>query len=676
MMGSGNDAKPAAALRDLQAAGQQYQAGKLSDAEALCRRVLTAHPHQPDALHILGLIAWRRGDHRQAIDTITRALKSSPPAPHLQNSLGVVLKDAGRLADAASAFELALRSKPEYPEALTNLGNVLRDLGQLAQAEAAHRRAIQIAPKYADAHANLAAVLQRQKRAEEAIAAAQTAVELRPGSADFHSNLGNALADADKLRPAIQAYRRAVEIAPGNAELRANLGLTLHRQGLYEDAVAELREAARLKPEDARICLSLGAALMEIDRPDEALEVCRRATELDPALPEAHNNFGRTLRAAGRLDEAIAAYEAAIARSPNYAEAHNNLGAALNAQSRFDEALAAYARAIALDPDNADAHWNKALLHLLLGQFEPGWTEYEYGWRVDVGRGQARHSAYPPWDGTPLAGKTLLTWSEQGIGDQIMFASLLPDLRQRGTHCIVEADARLEPLFRRSFEGIEFVARSEAAAARLGQMAIDHQASMGSLCRWLRPDAASFPARSGFLHADGEKTERIRQRYRAQFGGRPLVGISWRGGRGQAGRDRSIPLDAWRPILGHTNIAFVNLQYGDCEAELAAVRDAFGAQVFNDTAIDSLKNLDDFAAQTAAMDLVVSIDNSTVHMAGALNVPVWILLPAVPEWRWLLQRSDSLWYSSVRLFRQTAAGAWSPVIDSVAGALATVNRAA
>ncbi|HEY7690371.1 MAG TPA: tetratricopeptide repeat protein [Dongiaceae bacterium] len=663
----------AAAMRDLQTAGQHFQSGQFGDAEALCRRVLLAYPRQPDALHLMGLIAWRRGDHRQAIQAITQALEKTPQAPHLQNSLGVVLKDAGRKDDAAKAFELALRSKPDYPEALTNLGNVRRELGQLAQSEAAHRRAIQIAPKYAEAQANLAMTLLLQKRAEEGIAAAQAAVALQPRRADFHDTLGSMLADAERLPLAVQCFGRATELAPGNAEFRANLGLALHRLGRFEEALAALREADGLKPQDARICLSLGATLVELDRAAEALDFCRRARDLDPALPEAHNNLGLALRASGRLDEAVAAYEKAIALNPGYAEAHSNLGAALSAQRRFDEAFAAYDRTIALDAGNADAHWNKGLLHLLLGQFDSGWAEYDFGWRVKTGRGRARHAQYPAWDGADIRGKSLLVWSEQGVGDQIMFAALLPDLRQRGIRCIVEADARLEPLFRRSFADVTFVAHADDAEAQLRGLAIDCQASFGSLCKWLRPTLASFQARPGFLHADPAQVTSLRHRYRERFAGRPAVGISWRGGRGQAGRDRSIALEHWRPILSASNVGFVSLQYGDCEKDLGAVRDAIGVEIFSDRTVDPLKDLDAFAAQTAAMDLVVSIDNSTVHMAGALNVPVWILLPAVPEWRWLLNRSDSVWYQSVRLFRQDEPGAWGPAVDAVARELPTVT---
>jgi hypothetical protein len=210
--------------------------------------------------------------------------------------------------------------------------------------------------------------------------------------------------------------------------------------------------------------------------------------------------------------------------------------------------------------------------------------------------------------------------------------------------------------------------------------AVDYQAPIGGLCRWLRPNLASFPSRAGYLKADSTQVDLLRDRYRNQLGGRPLVGISWRGGTGSSVRVRSIPLAAWAPILAQPAFGFVNLQYGDCRADLEAVRRDLGVEILHDESVDPLKNLDDFAAQTAAMDLVISIDNSTVHMAGALNVPIWVMLPAVPDWRWMLDRSDSPWYPSVRLFRQALAGEWTPVIERVAEELkrgiADRNRAA
>jgi hypothetical protein len=414
--------------------------------------------------------------------------------------------------------------------------------------------------------------------------------------------------------------------------------------------------------------------------PDAALKACRRALELDPDLPEAHNSVGLALNAKGLHEEAIAAYETAIRLRPHYHKAYNNLGILLHAQGQFSEALTAYTKAVTLVSDYAEAQWNKGMLHLLLGEFEPGWRGYEYGLDMRRARAHLPFRQFKMWEGEATSGKAIVVSGEQGIGDQIMYASLLPDLVERGTICLVNVDRRLYPLLHRSIEGLTLLPHDKSALSYIERVVVDYQAPIGSLGRWLRPDLASFSSRAGYLKADPTQVDLLRNRYRDRFGGRPLIGISWRGGTGAILQVRSIPLAAWAPILAQSAFGFVNLQYGDRRADLEAVRRDLGIEIFHDESVDPLKNLDDFAAQTAAMDLVISIDNSTVHMAGALNVPVWAMLPAVPDWRWMLDRSDSPWYPSVRLFRQATAGEWGPVIERVAEELkrgiADRNRAA
>jgi tetratricopeptide (TPR) repeat protein len=528
-----------------------------------------------------------------------------------------------------------------------------------------HRRVVALAPKYADAHNNLATVLSKQERWDEALDECRIAVELAPAAAEFHFNLGNALSAAEDWSEAAAEFQRATDLAPGNADAHANLGIALYHLEQPEQAVMAHRVATGLQPDSAQNWANLAAAQVDMDDSDGALESCRRALELDPDLPEAHNSVGLALNAKSLWEDAIAAYETAIRLRPHYHKAYNNLGGLLHAQGRFSEALAAYTNATALVSDYAEAQCNKGMLHLLLGEFEPGWRGYEHGLDMKRTRAHVPFRQFEMWKGEATSGKTIAVWDEQGIGDQIMFASVLPDLVECGTNCLLRIDGRLHPLLQRSMSSVTLLSR-DLALSRIEELAVDYQAPIGSLCRWLRPNLASFPSRAGYLKADSIQVDLLRDRYRNRFGGRPLVGISWQGGTGTSVRVRSIPLAAWAPILAQPAFGFVNLQYGDCRADLEAVRRDLGVEILHDESVDPLKNLDDFAAQTAAMDLVISIDNSTVHMAGALNVPVWVMLPAVPDWRWMLDRSDSPWYPSVRLFRQALAGEWTPVIARVA----------
>jgi len=657
---------PAPARQLLQRAAALYARGNLSGAEGLCRQLLQLESRHADALHILGLVAWRRGDRQQATDEIKEAIASDPTRPQPHNSLGVLLKEAGDLAGAEAAFRTAIGLQANYSEAITNLGNILCEAGKLAEAEAMHRRVVELAPEYAEGHNNLATALAKQERWDEAVEECRLAVEREPAKSEFQLNLGRALSALNNWREAAAAFQRAADLALENADAHANLGIALYYLNEPERAAAAHRTATGLLPASARIWTNLAAAQVDLGNADEALNSCRTALHLDPNSPEAHNCRGSALVLKGSLAEAIQAYETAIRLRPDDPRAYTNLGNLLHSQARFEAALAAHTKAIEMKPEHSEAQCNKGMLHLLLGEFDPGWRGYEQGLQMRRPRARLYSHHIKPWEGAPIAGRTILVSTEQGIGDQIMFASMLPDLIERGATCMVMLDERLYPLLRRSIGGLTLLARDDTTLSSIEQLAIDYQAPMGSLCRWLRPNLASFPLTRGYLKADPAAVQQLRQRYRKRCGDRPLVGVSWRGGTGEMARVRSVPLEIWSPILNQSEFGFVNLQYGPSRADLAVVRKELGIEVLHDEQVDPLTNLDDFAAQTAAMDLVISIDNSTVHMAGALNVPVWALLPAVPDWRWMLNRSDSPWYPSARLFRQPGLGDWSSVFAAVA----------
>ena len=653
----------------LQRAASFYARGNLHAAEVSCRQLLQLHPAQADALHILGLVALRRGDRQDALDHIRKAIAADPNRPQPHNSLGVLLKQTGDAGAAESAFRTAIALQPDYSEALTNLGNVLCEAGRLTEAETMHRRAVELAPRYAEGHNNLATALAGQERWGEAVEECRVAVALEPNNAEFQVNLGYSLSAIKAWEEASRVFQRAVELAPGHADAHANLGIALFRLDRPQEAEAAHRTATKLRPNSAHIWVNLGVAQTDLNQPDAALESCRKALDLEPNFPDAFNCMGFALKQKGDIDGALAVFERAIRLRPDYYKAHNNLGTVLQAQARFDEAFAAFSKSVEIMPEYAEGQSNKGMLHLLFGDLENGWRGYEYGLDMKRGRGRSRYDQFELWQGAAIAGKTILVTNEQGVGDQIMFGSLLPDLVGLGATCLVKLDRRLYPLLRRSIDGLILIPRDGGELSRIEQYPVDFQTPIGSLCRWLRPSVASFPLRSGYLKADPAQVAEFRSRYRRRFGERPLVGISWRGGTGDVAKVRSIPLAAWSSILMQSEFGFVNLQYGDCRADLAAVRQQTGVEVLHDETVDPLTNLDDFAAQTAAMDLVISIDNSTVHMAGALDVPVWAMLPFVPDWRWMLNRTDSPWYPCVRLFRQPKAGDWLTVLATVAAEL-------
>ncbi|MBT5941860.1 MAG: hypothetical protein HOG95_18175, partial [Rhodospirillaceae bacterium] len=270
------------------------------------------------------------------------------------------------------------------------------------------------------------------------------------------------------------------------------------------------------------------------------------------------------------------------------------------------------------------------------------------------------------WQGEDLADKTILVWSEQGVGDEIMFANTLPELVQNAEKVIIECNDRLVPVFERSFDSVTAVARQEPPDSKIENAAADFQIPIGSICKFYRKSVEEFPSdRAGYLTADSDLTAEIKARY-AALGDGMKVGISWRSGNPIVGHQRSIPLEFWDEILSSDGCQFVNLQYGDVDEDLAGVLERTGVQVFKDDAVDPLTSAEEWFAQIQALDHVISVDNSTIQVSGSLGIPTWTLLSEVPEWRFGLKRLDHLWHPSIRVFRQQKKGSWDLLMGEVA----------
>lgn len=305
---------------------------------------------------------------------------------------------------------------------------------------------------------------------------------------------------------------------------------------------------------------------------------------------------------------------------------------------------------------------------LLLGDFHQGWKEYEWRLKCSNFSSENRNFPQPYWDGIYLNGKSVLIWAEQGIGDEIMFTSILPTLTQMTGKIVIECNPRLVSLFQRSFPQIQFFPRESTPNSKLLDKNIDYQIPMDSLGQWLRTNEDSFKeSKQTYLTACANKSAKIKKRYQKLAAGRLLVGISWKSAGINQRRAllKSTILEDWASILLQQDCYFINLQYGDVKEELEQFHLQTDLMIYQDVEIDSLGNLDDFAAQISALDLVISTSNTTMHMAGALGKQVWTLLPYIPGWRWMLEREDTPWYPSMRLFRQNELGTWSRAFDQV-----------
>jgi len=393
---------------------------------------------------------------------------------------------------------------------------------------------------------------------------------------------------------------------------------------------------------------------------DAAINCHKQALEIKPEYAEAYNNMGAALKDKGDIEAAIYSYKQAIKIKPNYAEAYSNMGVALMDKGDLETAMDSYKRAIKIEPKHADAHINKAFLHLRLLDFEAGWLSYEWRWKRSKDRPQFLNTSKPLWQ--PSMRQRVLLWGEQGLGDEIMFASLILDIYSLSSKLIVQTDKRLINLFKRSFpNNIDFRPRDELVS----ETEYDAHMPLGSAPIHFRQTIESFKDSSeGWLSACSAKTKTLRSELLSDDS-ETLIGISWHTTAHRNGaQNRLIPLNRIAQMLHAPKVRLVSLQYGDFVDEVEKLSTDYGIKVTQVTQIDNMNNIDGLAALINACDRIVSIDNATVHLAGALGKDTKVLLPYACEWRWGQSSQDSYWYDSVQLYRQIIISDWEHVIKN------------
>jgi tetratricopeptide (TPR) repeat protein len=539
--------------------------------------------------------------------------------------LGVAHHQAGRLEEARQLYEQVVAEQPDNANAIELLGILASQAG----------------------------------RHDQAVELIRRAVGLNPGVAHYHDNLGMALTAAGQPDQAIVSHRRAIALKPEFAAAHLHLANALNAGGRLTEAVAAFRRAVRCQPTCVDAHYNLGRCLFSQDRFAESEAAYRSALAVQPDHADALNNLGACLCAQGRLEEGMAMYRQALAIRPDFPDALNNLGNACRANGKLEEAKAYFQRTIAQQPDHALAHWNHGLALLSQGQYERGWPEYEWRWRVKDFK-LRRDLNLPLWDGGELGGRTILIYAEQGVGDAMQFVRYLPEVARRGGKIVLLCHVQTHRLF----AGLGGVAQLVGLDAP--PPPYDVQCPLISLPRLMGTTLANIPNRVPYLKAPAALVEQWRARLPDDR--RPRVGLCW------ANRpnppDRCPEPDEWAPLAELNNVCFHGLQKpiaGDALPPLPP-----GLQVW-----DGSSNLGDFAdtaALIANMDLVVSVDTAVAHLAGAMGKPVWVPLKFVPDWRWLLGRNDSPWYPTMRLFRQPSLVDWHTPVGQIAAALKALSR--
>jgi len=499
----------------------------------------------------------------------------------------------------------------------------------------------------------------------EALKICQQILKTRPNQVDVLHLMGVIAFHAGRNEDAIVHLKQALKFKPDMSEAALNLSKVYRHKGKWREYLAALDIVHTHSPERADILTDMGYAEEQLGNHDAAIARFQQALQLDPRAALAHDNLGAILTRQGNIAAAETHLTAALELDPTLFSAAMTLALLHDAVGRRNDVIATYDRILQQHPGQPYTHFQRSLANLCQGNFRDGWEEY--AWRFRRPDTRTLHNAfpYPFWQGEPLEGRRLLIWTEQGPGDEILLASMIPDVLKLGAQVTLACSPRLVPLFRRSFKDCTVVSTDETNHIGKGEVP-DFQASFSHLGAALRPSISAFPAHSGYLVADAARREKLRTSYQAHKPGTKLIGIAWHSANAGAEDQKSIALANWAPILNLPGITFVSLQYGD------RVQDAKPHDIIVDKSITPLKDIDGFAAQVSAMDHVVSVSNTTVHVSGGLGIPTSTMIPASYGriWYWFLDRSDSPWYPAMQLYRQSKSDGWQPTLNAVATDLA------
>jgi tetratricopeptide (TPR) repeat protein len=642
------------------------------------------------------------GRYEEALYCYERAVALQPQLALAHRGRGSLLLLLGRIEAAAASLERASQLAPADDQALNTWGAALERLNRLEQALQCFNQALALNPNNVDAHHNKALIEVALNRHAEALPSFERALSLRPRSAALHTNHGVALLALGRAAEALASFEQAIAIRGDELTPHHNRGLALMHLKRYAEAGESFERALRIAPASRQSVLWRGKAHLKLNRPAEALTCFERALTLEPgefdaqfqrgmalALLERHeesvaafgqavalnersaegfNNRGAVLMRLFRPEEALVDFEHALALDESYADAHLNAGHARRGLGRHLEALTSYDRAQALRPEDAAVTWSKAVLTLGLGDFRAGWPLYEARLQLEPARQlHERPLGRPRWSGdSPLEGKTLFVYAEQGLGDTLQFCRYLPVLNRMGARVVFEVQPALKGILASlPFEG-ELIARGEPMPP------FDCYIPLLSLPLALHTQIDSIPGGVPYLSVDAAARAHWADRLVALTGLK--IGINWRGNpeaeKRSALQARSFPLAAAAPLATLPGMSLVSLQKGAGAEELGQVE--FGARIAQLTD-PGYMGADEIAAETAplllGLDLVITGDTALAHLAGALGAQVWVVLQSVPDWRWLTDRADSPWYPTMRLLRQRTAGNWPELFERIAAEL-------
>ena len=659
----------------LEAAVSHHKAGNLKDAEHLYLQALEQDPKQPDALNLLGVLAQHHGEITKALGLFEKAIAVAPHLASLHFNKGKALHDEGRKEDAKTAYETALSCDPQFLDAILNLGVLLQETNQTKPALQRFNTLIKLVPDHQKAHYNIGKCYHTQGRFDEALSTFNKALDLNPNDHVAHFAIANTFNDIKHYDDAIKHIKIATTIKPEWAQAYNALGLTLLSANAFEDAVTACKKAAEIDPKSVHQ-IALGIAYLAAGQEQEAgvtfsqakLNNDNTADDFTAFTEIAHDALGphKTLQ--------ILEHSLALEQTPM---ALNNISAMLQDMGCHSLATPYFEAALKLDPGYTEASTRLGCLMLTIGDIEKA-SHHLSARLTDKKFTSTRSEKTNFWHGEALDSKTILVFFTDGLGEHIIQSAFISEIAKHTQNCIVECSKRLAPILKRAYPNIEFVSGYDQALVTSALERSDFQIPALNIGLHFHKALGHFPKVSqNLLTADADLETMYRSKYAKLANGRKIVGVSWISGNLKIGKYKTLGLEALEPILNPEEMFLVNLQYGPVSEAIEEFSKNTGIQIYTDPTVDQFKELEPFFAQVAATDLVITISNTTAHVAGSLGVPTWVMLPKqgmAPLWFWFMDRSDSPWYPSVRLFRQQSAPSqdhswWPEVIDDVAAAL-------
>jgi tetratricopeptide (TPR) repeat protein len=650
---------PSVAPRSFKKALAAYNRGDLAKAESHCAATLNAKPDFFDALHLLAIVQSRTGRPSTALAIFEKALKLRPDNPELLNNRASALSEVNRYEEALAGYDRALDLRPNYADAYNNRGCVLMEIQRYEDALESYSKALVLEPDNAEFANNLGRALTRLKRYADALDCYDDALALRPNYVDALINRGVTLVELKQFDAALACFDKALAHAPHHREALLNRCRVLAELSRFEEALVTYDHVLQFYSDRPELYIDRGLVLTNLKRFKQAFESYDEALKLNCDAAPVSVHRAMTLKAMGEDSKAIEVIDQLIAARPNYPEGHNARGVFSMQLGRLPEAIKSLRQAVKLRANYPEAAWNLGYLLLLHGNFIEGWRYYESR-RIQKGTTWTKLKG-PEWQGEPLQGKRLLLYAEQGFGDALQFVRFVRTAARMGAQVMLGVYGPLAVLFRMMDEKPLIVRHGEVAPD------CDYHAPIMSVPFILGLDEKQIPANVPYLRADEARVASWKARLpKATF----QVGIAWQGS--TTDPERWLPLKAFAPLNRVPGVTLISLQKTDGLDQMAELPAGIKVETLGpdfDAGPDAFL---DTAAVMMNLDLVVSIDTGIAHLAGALGRPVWIALKYHPDWRWMLERSDSPWYPTARLFRQRQNGEWTPVMEEIAAELAAL----